>query len=537
MGVVDELARAREAYERRDWVAAYGALSDADATTLTAADLDRLATAAILLGRRNDSIAALQRAHRVSLDAGDPLGAVRAAFHLAMTLHQAGEHAVGAGWAARGRGLLDEVDADVVERGYVHAHDCYACMMSHDHEAALRHAQEAVEHGRRFGDANLVAMGTCAQGRLAMMAGDVRRGLDLLDEAMVWVATGDLTPVFAGEVYCTTIEGCQDVGDVGRAEQWTLALTRWCDAQPDLVMFTGQCAVHRGQIMRLHGAFPQAAEEFERACERYRLADLRAATGLALAERGDVARVLGDAASAEAAYAAASATGHDPQPGRTLLWLASGRTEAAVGAVRRLLAETPVPVLRWRLLPAAVDVLVAGGEVDEAARAAAELEGLAGEFGVPALAAAADNAVATVLLEQGDAAGALVRLRSATRVWGGLDAPYEQARCRLLVARALEVLGDGDSARLERADAEAALTRLGVWLPAASASPGGLSQRELEVLRLVAAGRSNAEIAAALVLSEKTVARHLSNIFAKLDVVSRTAAAAYAYEHGLLTPA
>lgn len=534
MGVVEELARAREAYERRDWMAAYGALSGADPTMLTADDLDRLATAALLLGRRNDSVAALQRAYRVSLEADDQLGAVRCALHLALALQRTGEGAVAGGWSARARTLLDETGHDTVERGYLHYSDCLAGIAAGRFAEARSEAGLTAEHGRRFRDPNLLALGTCTQGRFLMMGGEVRQGLAALDEAMVSVAAGELRPVYAGEVYCTTIEGCQEVGDFGRAAQWTTALTRWSDTQPDLVMFTGQCAVHRGQIMRLHGAFAEALAEFDRARERYALADTPAAAGLAFAERGDVLRLTGDLAGAEVAYAEAARNGREARSGLALLWLAMGRDEAALGAVRRLLAEAGNPVERSQILPAAVEVLLSCGHLDEAESAAIELDQVAVDFGCDGLSATAARAAAKVSLGRGEAAAALERLREAMRLWGALRAPYELATCRVLVARAYELLGDAASAAREQTAADAAFTALGV--PSAVTAPGSslLSPRELEVLRLVAGGSSNAEVAATLVLSEKTVARHLSNIFDKLGVGSRTAAAAYAYEQGLV---
>lgn len=541
MGVVDGLRQAREAYERRDWMAAYDVLSDVEPAALTADDFARLATAAHLLGRPNDAVLAMQRAYRAHLDAGTVLAAARCAFWLSMTLSLAGEDAVASGWTARADRLVAGVGEDVVERGYVRARHMFAHIQAGELSAAYGDAQSVAGYGSRFGDPDLLALGLVAQGRMLLYSGDVPAGLRMLDEAMVAVATGELSVIFAGEVYCTMIEGCQEVSDYGRVAQWTSALTAWCATQPDLVMFTGQCAVHRGQIMRLHGAFDDALDELDRAVGRYLAAESPAPAGLAMAERGDLLRLRGDLAGAAAAYEAADGYGFEPQPGRALLWLAQGRTAEAVAAVRRLLAEPRDDVHRSQLLPGAADVLMAAGAVDAAGEVAEELDAVAERFGCPALRGWASYALADVMIRRGDPAAALPRLRRARDLWAGLDAPYEVARCRALTGQAYLLLDDARSAEAEIAAAHATFEGLGARPAAVRLArllrpdhPGGLSAREVEVLRLVAAGHSNAEIALALVLSEKTVARHLSNIFGKLDVTSRTAAAAYAYEHRLV---
>ena len=546
MGVVEDLLSARENYERREWVAAYEALSglgeaDRDAAELAAEDFVRLATAAYLTGRMNDSVQALQRAYQINLAADDVLGAVRCAFWLAMVLMDAGESAVSGGWAARAQRLLEDVSGDVVERGYVLIPLMLRDIFAAEFAPAHKYAFEITDYGRRFGDPNLVAMGVMSQGRLALYAGHVSEGLALLDEAMVCIATGAVSPIFAGHVYCSMIEGCQEISDFGRAAEWTAALTRWCDEQPGLVPFTGQCAVHRGQIMRLYGAFDEALEEFGKAVERYVQADTAPAAGLALAERGDVLRIRGQFDAAEAAFTEAIGYGHEPQPGLALLWLGRGRVAAAVAAIKRLLAEPRDAVHRSQLLPGAVEILLAADETDLATDTSAELSEIAAGFGCIALRAMASRAAGHVALTRGDHAAAIPELRRAGRIWNELGAPYEAARCGVLLGRALRALGDEDSAAAELATARRTFAALDAGPAEREAAnllhpcaPGGLSAREIEVLRLVAAGKTNPEIAAALVLSEKTVARHLSNIFAKLDVTSRTAAAAFAFEHRLV---
>jgi ATP/maltotriose-dependent transcriptional regulator MalT len=540
MGSVDELVRAREAYDRRDWVAAYGELSAVDPTRMDPTAFATLATVAYLLGRKNDCVHAFQRAYRAHLDAEDRRGAVRCAFWLARTLLMSGEAAVGGGWVARAQRLLDDEPDDVVERGYLHILTMYRHLFTGDLETALELAVEVEQHGRRFHDPDLVAMGLATRGRLLLYRGRVIEGVALLDEAMASVAAGEVSICFAGDVYCTLIEACQEISDLARAAEWTAALSVWCDAQPGLVAYTGQCAVHRGQIMRLHGAYDEALAELDLAVERYVRTGTQIAAGLALKERGDILRIRGQLDEAEAAYQRASGFGHDPQPGPALLWLAQGRVEQALAAARRLVAEPRDAVHRSQLLPGLVEIFLLAGAVDEAETVSAELTALADGFGCVALRAMAADASAGVLAARGEPLRAVPVLRRAARMWTELAAPYEVARCRLHLGRALRALGDERSARTELIAAREEFTDLQAWPIDRDASvllardpPDGLSRREVEVLRLAATGMSNQQIARSLVLSEKTVARHLSNIFTKLGVTSRTAAAAYAYEHDL----
>ncbi|MEJ1110981.1 MULTISPECIES: LuxR C-terminal-related transcriptional regulator [unclassified Kribbella] len=545
MGIVDDLERARQAFERRDWAVAYDRLSAAEAepgaAALGADELQTLATAAYLVGDNDACIRALQRGYRLQVDGGNILGAVRFAFWLALVLNVRGEVAVGSGWAARAERLLADQPEDVVERGYLSIHEFFRCLNAGDFAGASRVADAMTETARRFGDPDLLAQSLVSKGRLLIYSGRVPEGLALLDEAMVGVAAGELSPIFAGNVYCAMIEGCQEVMDYARASAWTTALTRWCDTQPDLVPYTGQCAVHRGQILRLHSAFGEALEEFNLACRRYASAGSQAAAGLALSECGDVLRIRGDYLAAEAAYDEAAGFGYEPQPGRALLLLARGRTPAAVAAVRRLLAEIGDAVHRSRQLPAAVEILVAGEHVDDATTIAEELNGIAESFGCAGLRATAAYCLALVALASNDPDRALPQARTAMQLWGGLQSPYEVARAKVLVGRAFRLLGDEDSASSELTSAARTFTDVGA-APARQEVEkllhrdiaGGLTGRELEVLRLVASGNSNTEIAHRLVLSDKTVARHLTNIFTKLEVPSRTAAAAYARDHDLL---
>lgn len=541
MGVV-AAEQARADFERGEWTAAFAGWSAADVAALSADDLDDFATVAELLGRHDDTVLLLQRAFVHARNQGNPRRAVRSAFRLAMTTAAHGEPALSAGWTARAEALLGEIGDEGPEHGWV----AFLRMLRALQTGALADAAAAAELttvvGRRHDDTDLVATGMCAQGRLALYAGRVAEGLALLDEAMVRVIAGETTPIVAGHVYCTAIEGCQEISDFARVAEWTSALERWCAAQPGLLTFTGQCAVHRGQLLRLRGEWPEALDEFELASARYREVGAVDAIGLAAYEAGEVLRLRGEYDAADEAYQRAADHGFDPQPGLALLWLARGQGAAALGVVDRLLAEAAGPVHRCRILPAGVEVLLASGQRDRARDIATELEALAGGFGCVSLQAAAAQAAGAVEIAAGDPAGALPYLRKSQQLWARAGDPYDRARARALLGRALAAVGDAETSRRELEVARSAFRQLGARPDAAEVDellapatlPAGLTAREVEVLRHVAAGRSNAQIAGELVLSEKTVARHLSNIFTKLDVGSRTAATAYAFEHRLV---
>ncbi len=535
---VDTLLQAREAYERRDWALAFDRLRGSG--DLGPEDTMALATSAYLLGNVDEAVRALQAGYQDRIRNGDSLGAVRFASWLGIVLNVRGEVAVGGGWVARAQRLLETEPEDIVERGYLLGHEFFQHLGRGDFARAGETAVRIVETGRRFSEPDLVAQGLMCQGRMTIYSGRVPEGLALLDEAMVGISAGEVSPIIAGMVYCSMIEACQEVSDFSRAASWTSALTRWCDAQPGLVPYTGQCSLHRGQIMRLRGAYDEALAEFALAQRRYQLEGTAAPAALALTEQGDVLRIRGKLDEAEEAYRRAAEFGFEPQPGLALSWLARGRTTAAVTAIHRLLAEAGGPVQRSRLLPAAVEILVAAELLDEARGHSDELSEIASAFGISALRAMAAYASAAIELASGDTEEALGHGRESCRLWGDIGSPWEASRARVLVARALRELGDEDSATAELAVARHGFADVGtppgvhqVDRLLGRARPGGLTEREIEVLRLVAEGRSNPDIARALVLSHKTVERHLSNIFTKLDVPSRTAAAAYAHEHGL----
>jgi DNA-binding CsgD family transcriptional regulator len=536
------LERGRESYSTSAWNSAYEALARADQLVpLAAEDLERLAVAAYMLGREDEWSQVLERAHHAYLDGGEPLRAVRCAFWIGIQLALKGEMGPATGWLGRAQRLLDREQDECVEQGYLLMPVVFQHEAAGDLEGAAATAGAAAEIGQRFGDPDLFALATHTQGDIVVRSGRVREGLGLLDEAMVAVTTEQLSPVVTGIVYCGVILTCEHVFELRRAREWTAALTRWCDGQPELLAFTGRCRVHRAQLLQLQGDWGDALAEAEQAGRRLEVAMNQAAAARACYLTGEVHRLRGELEQAEDAYKQASLLGLEPQPGLALVRLAQGNARAAAAAIRRALAETTDRLTRAALLPAAVEIMVANGEVEDAREACRELDAIASEYESEMLAALDAQARGAVELASGDFKAALVSLRRAAKAWQELEAPYEAARARLLVGRACRALGDEDAFALELAAARtvfgelAAATDLAA-VDALAEAPGdarGLTARELEVLRLVASGKSNKEIAAALVISEHTVARHVQNIFKKLDVVSRTAAGAYAFEHDL----
>ena len=543
---IDELGRGREFYARRAWVDAYKSLSHADqATPLGAEDLNLLATSAYMLGRDDDYLSGLERAHRAYLDGGEAVRAVRCAFWVGVNLALRGEMARATGWFGRAQRLLEREERDCVERGYLLVPVLLRHVATGDWEAAAGTAAEAAEIGERFGDADLLALAVHEQGHALVRQGRVEEGLGLLDEAMVAATAGELSPIVTGLVYCSVIAYCQELYELRRAQEWTDALTRWCEQQPDMVAHTGRCLMHRAEIMELQGAWRDALEEARRAVERLAQGALnQVAAGHALYRQGEIHRLRGKLAAAEEAYREASRCGCEPQPGLALLRLAEGNDDAAAAAIRRVVGETTEQLKRAGLLPAYVEIMLALGDVEEAHSACRELEEISARYGSIVLGAMSAQARGAVALAQGDARAALVALRRAWQVWQELEAPHEVARVRVLLGLACRALGDDDTATLELEAARGVFAQLGaapdlvrvdsLIRRAPPIDAHRLTPRELQVLRLVAAGKTNRAIAADLVLSERTVDRHVSNIFTKLGMSSRAAATAYAYEHRLV---
>jgi DNA-binding CsgD family transcriptional regulator len=540
--MLDALNSGRDAIHRRAWADAFASLSDADKTSpLGSGDLELLATSAYLSGHDREFPGILERTHHAHLAAGSPMRAARSAFWLALTCLLRGENGAASGWVARADRILPS--GECVERGYLLLPPAELCLAEGRSEAAHDAASRAATWGSRFGDADLTACARHIQGRALIQGGQIKAGLVLLDEAMVAVLTGELSPIMTGLIYCSVIEACQQVYASSRAREWTSALSSWCEQQPQMVAFSGTCLTYRSEILQFHGAWPSAMTEARRACQRSQDAN-RNPPGAAFYQQGEVHRLRGEFAAAEEAYQSASRHGYEPQPGLALLRTAQGRTEAACIAIRRALDSTTDRLRRARLLPACIEILLAAGDVQRAGRACRELEQIAETVDTDALRAMAPHCRGAVTLAEGDALAALAPLRRAFDAWQHVEAPYAAARVRVLIGVACRSLGDAEAAALEFSAARSIFRELGAAPDlahldaadgaAASIDRHGLTRREFQVLQMIAAGKTNKAIASELSLSERTIDRHVSNILTKLDVPSRAGATAYAYSHKLL---
>jgi DNA-binding NarL/FixJ family response regulator len=540
MAVADEGERTRGSFERRMWTDAFAELSAAHREgRLGAEDLERLAVAAYMVGSDDACQEAWIAAHHVWLGRGDAERAAQCAFWQALGLFFRGDLAPAMGWVARGGRLLEERRRDSVAQAWLLMLTALPRLFE-GHSDVYPSLVEAEKIAERFADAEALTFARLGRGYSLILQGRVAEGMALLDEVMVSVTADEVSPMLAGITYCQVITLCQAVFDLRRAGEWTQALTRWCDAQPDIVPFRGNCLVHRCEIFQLQGAWSDALESARRACDWLAGPQVWDALGSAYYQLGEIQRLRGEFEEAEESYRRASLAGRDPEPGMSLLRLARGRVDLAVPAIRRALEEAADPIAKSRLLPTFVEVLLEAEDVGAARAAADELAGIAAQLDAPYLNALAAHASGAVLLAEGDPRAALTALRRAHRSWRDLDAPHPAARVRLLIAIACRGLGDGASAELEFEAARGVLKELGAAPDlerlarlAGSPRPGGLSRRESEVLILLAAGKTNRAIAAELFISEKTVARHVSNIFTRLGLSSRAAATAYAYKHGL----
>ena len=535
------IERARDAARQESWAHAYGGLAAADLSDLTPQDLEALADAAWWLSKNDESIAARQQAYAAFAATNDEPRAAYNAGRLSFEHFLREEPAVGAGWLMRAQRHLQD-EAECIEHGFLAILEGTVARFSGDLDGAIALAERAATIALRFEDRDVWALGIHTQGLVLIDRGEIADGLALLDEAMTSVVAGELSSFFTGVVYCNVIEACLELADLRRAGEWSEAARTWCEGLPPESPYPGICRINRAEVETLRGAWPEAEAEASRASTELMSFDPIAAAQ-AFYGTGEIRRRMGNFAGAEESFARAHEIGFDPQPGLALLRLAQGKAEAARTGLRLALSgEAGSRMRRARLLAAQVDVALAMRDVETARAASAELDAIAVGYTSPALDATAATARGALRLAVDDVPGAMESLRHAIAIWRELRMPYEAAVTRTRYAVALRRADAEDDAASELRVAAAAFERLGAVTDARAAKellsgpaglPRGLTARQAEVLRLVAAGKSNREIAAELVISEHTVARHLQNMFVKLDVSSRSAATAFAFEHDL----
>ncbi|WP_166980894.1 LuxR C-terminal-related transcriptional regulator [Paramicrobacterium fandaimingii] len=545
--MTDTAARelALTAFHAQSWSAACAHFDEADRTEdLGPDDLECYAQALSLVGRDDACVRVLDRSYHSRLDDGDREQAAECAFWLAFNQMNRGQMASAGGWLGRAGELLGDGADDAPLRGLLLIPAALNALLTGDSDAARLLFEKAQRIGRISGHPELRALSGLGLGQAMIAMGKSAEGMAQLDAVMVAITAGEVSPIVSGLVYCAVIIACHDTYDVGRAAEWTGELTRWCASQPDLVVFRGECLVHRAQILVLNGKWTEATEQVQRASECFGALVDQVGIGMAYYEAAELHRLRGEFAAAENSYRRASQSGHETQPGLALLRLAQGRVETAMSGIRRALDERGKPGDRPRHLAACVEIALAHADVVLARTAASELADIAAASTARLLDAMSAQAWGEVLLAEERPRDALDELRRADDVWRSLGAPYQRARVRALQGRCCQDLGDMDAAEMEL-DAAADVFRLLGARPDmlalrslrgidAETGPGGLTPREVEVLRAVATGCTNRAIAEQFVLSEKTVARHLSNIFSKLEISSRSAATAYAYENRLM---
>ena len=538
------LAQGRKSFQKQAWAAAFSDFTAADQEAqLEPEDLVLLAQTALLIGKEAEGADLLARAYQAFLGRGATQFGALCAFWLGFSLLLRGEAAKGGGWLSRAGRLLDGKPECAVN-GYLLLAEAYRTFRAGDAAAALDGFAQAFAIGERFGDKDLLTMALQGQGRALIRQGEITRGVALLDEAMVAVTAGEVSPLNAGGVYCSVLDACSEIFDLHRAQEWTTALDDWCASQPDLVPYRGHCMVRRAELLLLHGSWPQALQTAQQASEWLSLPAPRPDAGGAFYQLGEILRLGGNFVESEEAYQEASRLYRCPGPGLAQLRLAQGRIDAAGSMILRLVQEVHEMGPRAKVLAARAEIALAAKDVAAASAAADELESIAALWDIPFLYALYARTRGAVLLAADRAPDAFAELRRSWSLWCEFPAPYEAARTQVLIARACRHMGDEENALLELRAACDTFRRLGAKVDLSyaetllaeraiqPASP--LTERELQILRLVASGMTNRAIAGKLKISEKTVARHLSNIFTKLDLPSRTAAAAYAYERALI---
>jgi ATP/maltotriose-dependent transcriptional regulator MalT len=509
------------------------------------ADLEREAIAAYLHGADDATEALWISAHNECIRTGDLPRAARCIAWLVLDLFIRGEWARGNGWLARGLNLLEPA-GDCAALGLLLVQVAVNQLRQGETDAAARTARRTGELARQFTDPELSVFSRLIRAQVHARRWEQKEAVSLFDEIMVGVTVDTVSPIAVGVVYCVVIDACRSLFDLGRAREWTAALDRWCSTQPDMVAFRGKCLVHRIEILRLSGDWSRALAEAEQACSWSGAHEnsFRYPVGASFYELGELHRLRGDKDEAMAAYRRASELGQSPEPGLTLLQFGQGKRDLAAVTIRRLMSERQNSVSRAEVLLAAAQILTSVDDVATARLAAEELARMRERWAATALGAMATHAAGTVCLAEGDLSAALNHLREAWMLWQELEVPYQAARVRVLLGQACQLSGDEVAAEFEfeaarqffqRVSAQPDIERVDGQRQSTSKGHAQLlSARELQVIGLVASGKTNREIARQLSISERTVDRHVSNILLKLNLPTRSAATAYAFQHDLV---
>jgi DNA-binding CsgD family transcriptional regulator len=533
------LAEARVLFDTYQWRRCVDRLEAGE--PLDADGLVLLGQAAQLIGEDERSVTAFARAYQGFLEAGDVRAAVRSAMAGALVLENAGDAVRSRAWAARAERLVADHELGGGEAGWVLSYRAHELMAQQRVPDALVAAQEGERAALAARDADAVVLCGLTIGFARLVRGERAEALAVFDEIMLAVSSDETSPAVVGLCYCLSIAACVRMREVVRARAWTATLDRWCADRPDLVAYRGTCLVHRAQMSVLGGDWAGALGEAASAQGLLR----GTAAGQAAYQLAEVHRLMGSGHQAEACYRQANALGVQPEPGLSRLRISQGHPEVAARTLRRLCGEPRPPADRAELLATRVEAELALGDVAAARSSVGELREIADAVSSPLLFGLAEQSEGAVLLAEDRPDAAVDALRAAHQRWSELDVPHAGAQVRVLTGLCLRALGDTGSADLEFAAARECFEGLGAvpdlarldeltGAGPAELRPGGLTSREIEVVRLVAAGHTNRAIAGRLCLSEKTVARHLANVYAKLDLPSRAAATAYAYDHGLV---
>ena len=455
------LEQAQDALARHSWTEAYEILTEADnKESLGPEALETLSDAFWWLARIDDCINARERSYAGYLEADNEQKAGLMCLRLAEDHFLRQADSVGRGWLNRAERLLAE-STNTIEYGWLARLKAVIAFDGRgDIDEALHLAKVTYETATRVGDRDLQVLSLHDQGRAMVAKNLVDEGMELMEEAMIDAVAGELGALATGKIYCNMIDICEKLADYRRASEWDQAARRWCKRVGNESGFPGVCRVKRAEIMRFKGAWAEAEDEARRGCKE--LSDFPGYAAVGLIIIGEIRLRSGDLSGAEKAFQQAHELGRDPQPGLALLRLAEGKQEIARELINSALDKGSLLTLeRARLLPAQVQIAIALDELDTAAGAVEELEGIADQYQSPVLCASAAQAAGLLALAKGDADNAEDQMLRAYKLWSEADVPYEAALARVQLGEAYQKRGAAELARLEFLAAHRTFSKLG----------------------------------------------------------------------------